>query len=50
MIALAKALEGHDYSSVLSATADYPLELIWAVSDNYITNLAAECSGAFGAI
>jgi hypothetical protein len=36
--------------SVLSATADYSLELIWAISDNYITNLAVECSGAFGAI
>jgi hypothetical protein len=36
--------------SVLSATADYSLELIWAISDNYITNLAAECSGAFGVI
>jgi hypothetical protein len=36
--------------SVLSAIADYSLELIWAISDNYMTNLAAECSGAFGAI
>jgi hypothetical protein len=50
MIAIVKALEGHDYSSVLSATAGYPLELIWAISVNYITNVEAECSGAFGAI
>ena len=39
MIAIAKVLENRDYPSVLSVTADYPLELIWAVSENRITNL-----------
>ncbi len=39
MIAIAKALEGSNYSSVLSITADYPLELIWAINENCITDL-----------